>query len=167
MRILIAHAPTEGGTAVLAQLLAFALRAEGFDTLVHPAAAVDDLDGIDAAVIGGGCATGRWHRDAHRFVRRHRARLAALPVWLFSCGASEGPTAVTAQPPVTQLTGLRDRIGARGCAWLPMHPPGGFAAEDDADQPALHLGGGAAYEDPTVFARRIATELHAITAGVR
>lgn len=166
MRILVAHAPAEGGAALVAELLAFALRAEGFETSVRPAAEVDDLADVDAVVIGGGCTTGRWHRDAHRFVRRHRAGLAALSVWLFSCGAAEGPTAPTARPPVTQLRVLARRIGARGSASLPAPRSADLVTELGGGHVAGHLDDRASLDDPTALARRIASTLRGSAAGV-
>ncbi|MET8247663.1 hypothetical protein ABZV31_26600 [Streptomyces sp. NPDC005202] len=38
-------------------------------------------------MVGGGLYAGRRHKDARRFVRRHRRSLARRPLWLFSSGA--------------------------------------------------------------------------------
>jgi menaquinone-dependent protoporphyrinogen oxidase len=37
-------------------------------------------------VLGAPLYSGRWHRDAHRFLRRHRKDLAGVPVAVFGMG---------------------------------------------------------------------------------
>jgi len=34
-------------------------------------------------ILGGAIYTGRWHRDAHRFLRRNRRELAGIPIAVF------------------------------------------------------------------------------------
>ncbi len=67
----------------------------------------------DAVVIGGAIYGGRWHRDARRFVRRHRDALGRRPVWMFSSGPLDDSAARTAIPPVPMVRSLMEDIGAR------------------------------------------------------
>lgn len=160
MRILVAYGPTCGSAAGIAELLAFALRAEGFEAHARPACEVDDLDDADAVVAGGPVCMGRWHGDARRFIRRHRAALTARPVWLFSCGSPEDCNPQDGVPLVTQVRVLMDRVHARGHAGIADHlsgvrqlPAATRAAQRQYDD----------WRDPEQvarFARQIAAELH-------
>ena len=111
--ILIVYGSKLGGTAGLADMLADALREEGFEADIRPADAVGDLEEPDAVIIGGALYMGRWHRDARRFVRRHRAALTERPVWLFSSGPLDASAEEGEIPPVKQVKSLMSRIGAR------------------------------------------------------
>ncbi|WP_328974512.1 flavodoxin domain-containing protein [Streptomyces canus] len=64
------------------------------------------VSSYDAVVIGGAPHTGRRHKDARRFVRRHRRALAERPLRLFSSGP---------------LLGLR--AGHRPCPGATGHDP--------------------------------------------
>ena len=81
---------------------------------VPPAKDVDLGRTYDAVIVGGALYACRWHRDAVRFVRRHRRRLRDMPVWLFSSGPLD-PSAESGDiPPVRQVRRLMDRIAADG-----------------------------------------------------
>ena len=55
---------------------------------MQPAGRRADLRTFDAVVLGGALYTGRWHRDARRFLRRHRRILQTMPVAVFGMGPS-------------------------------------------------------------------------------
>jgi menaquinone-dependent protoporphyrinogen oxidase len=40
----------------------------------------EPVAGYGLAVLGAPLYSGRWHRDAHRFLKRHRQELAGVPV---------------------------------------------------------------------------------------
>ena len=82
MNVLVAYGSKHGATKGIAERL----QAEGQRAAVWPVEAVDDLEGYDAFVVGSAVYGGRWTQEAVEFVRRHRARLASRPVWLFSSG---------------------------------------------------------------------------------
>ena len=119
MTILVAYATTYGATGGIAEHIARELTAAGHDAEARPAAAVKDVSGCSAVVVGGAVFAGRWHRDARAFVRRHHAALRARPVWLFSSGPlgtathdKDGHDLVEASRPLDlakheQLTGAR------------------------------------------------------------
>lgn len=85
-RVLVAYASKHGATRGIAQRIAATLRREGLAVTVLPATPDTDPAGYDAFVIGGAAYLGSWLKETAAFVRRHRALLAARPVWLFSSG---------------------------------------------------------------------------------
>jgi menaquinone-dependent protoporphyrinogen oxidase len=103
-----------GGTAGLADMVGAALRRHGVDVDIHPAAAVPSVAGCDVVIVGGALYNGRWHRDARRFVTRHRRELRSRPVWLFSSGPLGDAEQRPDIPPVRGVAKLMDRVGARG-----------------------------------------------------
>jgi menaquinone-dependent protoporphyrinogen oxidase len=42
--------------------------------------------GWDVVILGAPIYSGRWHRDAHRFLERHRDELNTIPVAVFGMG---------------------------------------------------------------------------------
>jgi len=91
-----------------------ALRARGVDAEVRAAKAVREVGAYDAVIVGGALYAFRWHRDARRFVRRHRAQLAVLPVWVFSSGPLDASAATADIAPVPQVRKAMSAVGARG-----------------------------------------------------
>jgi len=87
-RILVAYATKKGSTREVAEAIAARLEEDGIRTLVQPARDRVDLRTFDGVVLGGALYTGRWHRDARRFLRRHRRILRTLPVAVFGMGPS-------------------------------------------------------------------------------
>lgn len=85
-QILVAYASKHGSTTEVADALATQLRAHGYDVDLRPAAEVRTLDGYTAVVLGGAIYTGRWHRAATGFLKRHRGRLATTPLAVFAMG---------------------------------------------------------------------------------
>lgn len=114
MKLLVTYGSKLGGTQGLAEMVGDALRRHGCDVDVEPAARVASLDGYDAVIVGGALYAGRWHRDAARFVRRHRRRLRELPVWLFSSGPLDDSAEKRDIAPTAQVRRLMARIDADG-----------------------------------------------------
>jgi menaquinone-dependent protoporphyrinogen oxidase len=113
MRVLVTYGSKMGGTAGIAELVGQVLTDAGFEADVRPVSEVDCIDAYDAVLVGGALYSGRWHREARRFVKRHTGALRRRPVWLFSSGPLNG-SAIEAIPPVPQVQELLERIGARG-----------------------------------------------------
>lgn len=86
-RVLVAFATRHGSTNAVAEAVAGALREGGLETDVRQIDGALGVTGYDAVVVGAPMIMG-WHRDAERFVRRHRDALAALPVAVFITAAS-------------------------------------------------------------------------------
>jgi menaquinone-dependent protoporphyrinogen oxidase len=114
MKILVTHGSKLGGTAGLAEMVGDALRRSGFEVDVRPAARVASIDGYDAVIVGGALYANRWHRDAARFVKRHRRQLRDMPVWLFSSGPLDDSAETSDVAPVGQVKKLMARVGAAG-----------------------------------------------------
>jgi menaquinone-dependent protoporphyrinogen oxidase len=87
-RVLVAYASKKGSTREVAESIADRLSRDGLRTVVQPASHRVDLRTFDAVVLGGALYMGRWHRDARRFLHRHRRLLATMPVGVYAMGPS-------------------------------------------------------------------------------
>jgi menaquinone-dependent protoporphyrinogen oxidase len=85
-RVLVAYASRHGSTREVAEAVAATLRARGLAVQLMPAAEVGHLHRCDAVVLGGALYTGRLHKDARRFLARHRDALAQRPLAVFALG---------------------------------------------------------------------------------
>ena len=85
-RVLIVYASRKGSTREVAEAIADRLEADGLRTVVQPASDRVDVSAFDAVVVGGALYMGRWHRDARRFLHRHRQVLGTVPVAVFAMG---------------------------------------------------------------------------------
>jgi menaquinone-dependent protoporphyrinogen oxidase len=85
-RVLIVYASRKGSTREVAEAIADRLEVDGLRTVVQPASDRADVGRFDAVVIGGALYMGRWHRDARRFLHRHRGVLGTIPVAVFAMG---------------------------------------------------------------------------------
>ncbi len=114
MRILVVFGSRRGGTAGLATMIGDALSDDGCDVIVSPAKEVRGLDGVDAVIVAGALYANNWHRHARRFVKRHRATLRRLPVWLVSSGPLDTSAEQTDIPATPRVEKLATLVGARG-----------------------------------------------------
>ncbi|CAL9661324.1 hypothetical protein SUDANB105_07025 [Streptomyces sp. enrichment culture] len=112
-RVLVAYGTTNGSTARIAETVADVLRTRGLTVETAPAGAVDDVTPYDAVVVGGALYAGRWHKDARRFVRRHRRALAERPLWLFSSGPLDASATERNIPPVPGVRRVMTRLDAQ------------------------------------------------------
>jgi menaquinone-dependent protoporphyrinogen oxidase len=119
--VLVTYGTTNGSTARIAGAVADVLRKAGLTVEVLPAPDVISVAPYDAVVVGGALYAGRWHKDARRFVRRHRRVLAERPVWFFSSGPLDASASERNIPPVrgvrramTRLE-VRDHVTFGGC----------------------------------------------------
>ncbi|MGD2059436.1 MAG: flavodoxin domain-containing protein [Acidimicrobiia bacterium] len=114
MRVLVAHASKQGGTAELAGWIGESLERSGVQADVIPASEVKDVEPYDAVILGGALYVFRWHSDARRFAKRHTAALRDKPVWLFSSGPLDDSATEKEIPPVRSARKAMARVGARG-----------------------------------------------------
>ena len=99
-RALLVYATKHGSTREVADAVAGELRTAFGEVDVREAASAPPPAGYDAVVIGGPMIMG-WHRDAERYVKRHRDQLASVPLALFVTAASlteDGMTAYQGVP---------------------------------------------------------------------
>jgi menaquinone-dependent protoporphyrinogen oxidase len=97
MRVLVTAASQHGATQAIAHEIARQLRAAGHTAYALDPVEVDDLDGVDAVVIGSAVYHGRWMPEARNLVARLRDQLGGRPVWLFSSGPVGDPLRPTAE----------------------------------------------------------------------
>jgi menaquinone-dependent protoporphyrinogen oxidase len=88
MDVLVVYATKNGSTRQVAEAIAATLREDGAEVELGPAREVRDSPARhDLVVLGGALYSGRWHRHAHRFLKRHRRDIAAgVPVAVFGMG---------------------------------------------------------------------------------
>ena len=87
LRILLVCATRHGSTVEVADAIAEELRAAGHKVDQRLAAEAPGPAGYDAIVIGGPMIMG-WHRQAVKYVEKHRGELERLPTALFITAAS-------------------------------------------------------------------------------
>ena len=113
MTVLVTYGSARGGTEGLARMVADGLREEGRTAEVVEARQARRLGDYEAVVVGGALYAGRWHRDARRFVARHRGELRRVPTYFFSSGPLDESAAGGTIDPVPGVRKLMDRVGAR------------------------------------------------------
>jgi menaquinone-dependent protoporphyrinogen oxidase len=84
--LLVAYATKHESTHEVAEAIAGRLQVLGHRGEVRAARDVETLSGYDGVVLGGALYAGHWHRDARRFLKRHRDELAGLPLAVFAMG---------------------------------------------------------------------------------
>jgi menaquinone-dependent protoporphyrinogen oxidase len=85
--ILVAYATKHGSTREVAGAITAALRERGCEVNLRPAGQIrDSVVGNDLIVLGAPIYSGRWHGDAHRFLKRHRRELLQIPVAVYGMG---------------------------------------------------------------------------------
>jgi menaquinone-dependent protoporphyrinogen oxidase len=85
--VLVAYATRYGSMQEVAEAVAATLREHGLAVDLQPARNVRSLEEYSAVVLGAPLYMARWHKDALRFLSRHRKALAgALPLAVFAGG---------------------------------------------------------------------------------
>jgi menaquinone-dependent protoporphyrinogen oxidase len=83
--VLVAYATKNGSTQQVAEAIAVTLRDAGVSAECRPARSVRSaVSGFGLVVLGAPLYSGRWHRDADRFLKRHRPDLP--PTAVFAMG---------------------------------------------------------------------------------
>ena len=86
-RALVAYATKHGSTEEVARFIGDVLGRRGLRVdIVAARAAREAVDGYDLVILGGAIYSGRWHRDAQRFLKSHRDELLHVPVAVFGMG---------------------------------------------------------------------------------
>ena len=84
--VLVVYATKNGSTQEVAEAVAAALRTREQSITLAPAKKIRDLSDYRLVVLGAPLYSGKWHRDAHGFLKRNREALTALPVAVFALG---------------------------------------------------------------------------------
>lgn len=84
--VLVAYATVHGSTKEIAEVVADILGHAGLRADLKPAGEVRSLEGYNAVVLGAPFYMFAWHKDARRFLSRHRKALESLPVSIFALG---------------------------------------------------------------------------------
>jgi menaquinone-dependent protoporphyrinogen oxidase len=87
--VLVAYATKYGSTRAAADAVASDFVERGIDAVARPAGEVRSLDDYTAVVLGTALYFFMWRGEAHRFLRRNRKSLSAMPVALFGLGPIE------------------------------------------------------------------------------
>ena len=130
-KVLVTWGSKRGGTEGIGRLIAERLDEHGFDVLAAPADEVTDLDGIDAAIVGGALYANRWPSSVRRFVHRHESALRGIPNWFFSSGPLDDSADRGEFDVPRRIRALTDRVGAHDHVIF-----GGRLAEDAEGFPA-------------------------------
>ncbi len=86
-QILVAFATKNGSTEEVAAAIAGSLRDSGCDVDLRRAREVTKpVAGWDLMVLGAPIYPRRWHRDAHRFLKRQYNESGRVPVAVFGMG---------------------------------------------------------------------------------
>jgi menaquinone-dependent protoporphyrinogen oxidase len=84
--MLVAYASKHESTHEVAEEVARVLREAGEHVEVRLARDVDAIGADEPVVLGAPLYMGRWHKDARHFLKRHRERLAGVPLAVFALG---------------------------------------------------------------------------------
>src|SRR4051794_988370 len=114
MKVLVVFGSKRGGTAGLAAMLGEAFQREGWTAEVRDVRVDQPVSDADVIVIGGALYMNRWPRDVRSFVRRHRAALRQVPVWLFSSGPLDDSARLGDLAAVAQVQAIAADLEAHG-----------------------------------------------------
>ncbi len=84
--VLVAYATNFGSTKEVAEAVAATLQERGVEVDLRPMRQVSTLEGYGAVVLGAPLFMFHWHKDARRFLTRHREALLQRPVAVFALG---------------------------------------------------------------------------------
>ena len=113
MRMIVASSSKHGSTEGIAEAIAERLRQLGNDAVAVRVGDVENLDGVDAVVLGSAVYAGSWMKDAIEFADANAETLAGMPVWLFSSGPL-GTEVHDQEEQPRQLTELSKKLHPEG-----------------------------------------------------
>ena len=89
--VLVAYATKYGSTQEVAEAVAATLRECSLQADLQPARKVKTVADYGAVVFGAPLYMFHWHKDARRFLSRHRDALTQLSVAIFALGPTKSP----------------------------------------------------------------------------
>ena len=111
MHVLVVVASRHHATYEIGNRIAATLAAAGLTADLRRPEEVHDLAGYDAVILGSAVYDGAWLASASGLVDRLLPALLERPVWLFSSGPIDGPTAPAVAPAV--VAALVERLRPR------------------------------------------------------
>jgi menaquinone-dependent protoporphyrinogen oxidase len=87
-KVLVAYASTNGSTQEIAEVVATVLGENGITVDLQSMRKVQSLQQYRAVVLGAPLYMFHWHKDALKFLPRHRQALMERPVAIFASGPS-------------------------------------------------------------------------------
>lgn len=132
--MLVAYATRSGSTQQVAEFVAKALRDQGHIVEFRPAREVGAVSGVDLVVLGAPLYSGRWHRDARRFLKRTLGHLP--PVAVFGMGPRTDDAATWARSHAQldrALSKLRGMTPVSVAVFGGVDPPGTGTGRDLRD----------------------------------
>ncbi|MGD9115725.1 MAG: flavodoxin domain-containing protein [Dehalococcoidia bacterium] len=85
-KVLVAYASKYGATAGIAEKIGEVLSEAGLTVDVAPADKTEDPASYAGVVLGSAVYIGGWRKEAVKFLKKNRKKLAERPVWIFSSG---------------------------------------------------------------------------------
>lgn len=98
-KILVAYSTNSGSTTEVAEAVAAELGQAGHTVDVRSMKDIQSVSGYDAVVLGAPMILG-WHDPARRFIKKHKAELAARKTALFDCAMRLTRASRETLPPV-------------------------------------------------------------------
>ena len=93
-KILVAYATMAGSTVEVAQAVGEEITKSGYQVDILPISEVKDLQAYHGVVVGGPMIMG-WHREATRFLKKHRETFRQIPLAVFVMAMSLTQTGET------------------------------------------------------------------------
>ena len=81
-RILVAYATMAGSTMEVAEVVGEEIAKHGFQADVLPISEIQEIQAYHGVVVGGPMIMG-WHREAMRFLKKHRKAFQKIPLAVF------------------------------------------------------------------------------------
>ena len=92
-KVLITYATTHGSTKEIAEVITDTIRNRGIEADIQPIRKVKSLESYSLVMLGAPLYMFRWHKDAHRFLKKHQQVIKnGLPVAVFAGGPLEPAT---------------------------------------------------------------------------
>lgn len=89
--ILVIYATRYGSTRKVAEVVAATLQGYGYAVDIQPIRDVKTISGYNAIILGAALYMYHWHKDARRFLSKHRKMLLEKPVAIFALGPTHDP----------------------------------------------------------------------------
>ena len=84
--VLVTFATRYGSTREVAQSIADTLKESGIEVDFQPIREVRSVEKYQAVVLGAPLYMFRWHKDARRFLSKHRKEIVQRPIAIFALG---------------------------------------------------------------------------------